>query len=233
MKKVDITPAPIVIPSKNIQLPERKVNPTCYEWRFTDEEKEAIYGILNRSGAQESSLNDFIFQLEGLCGFKKDLLDQDKKIDIREKRKEVLKRFKDILKDLRAIERGEMILWPYRTVNLSNDEELEPKEWNSPLSIYNIIQPIEEYIKYLEELLDIPKRPGREPADSDRFIRSIARFYREYIGEPTAYSGSKSSDGNLFFQLVQKLLEIVGLLSKDPSRLIRAALKTYKTDPNF
>jgi hypothetical protein len=225
MKKIDITPAPIVIPSKNIQLPERKVNPTCYEWRFTDEEKEAIYGILNRSGAQESSLNDFIFQLEGLCGFKKDLLDQDKKIDIREKRKEVLKRFKDILKDLRAIELGKMILWRYHTVDLLHDEELEPKEWNSPLRIYDIIQPIEEYIKYLEELPEIPKRHGRDPADSDRFIRSIARMYRTYIGKPTACISSKSYDGGLFFQLVQKVLHILDLPCEDPSRSIRAALK--------
>jgi hypothetical protein len=229
MKKVDITPAPIVIPSKNIQLPEREYIPICHVWQFTGEEKRAIRGILEGE-VQERNLIDFMFHLEFLCEFKKEMLEQPTGEDVRETRKDLLNKFRGILKYLRRMYHGKIRMLRYHTVSQLID--LKPEEWNSPLSMHDIIQPIEEYVKYLEELPEEPKKPGREAADSDQFIRGIAELYSEYIGKPTTYVGGNDSghrkkkpDSGRFFRLVQEVLRILDLPHEDPSRSIRAALK--------
>jgi hypothetical protein len=229
MKKIDITPAPIVIKSKKVLLPERKYIAICHVWQFTDAEKRAIRGILEGE-VQERNLNDFMFHLEFLCEFKKEMLEQPTGEDVRETREDLLNKFRGILKYLRRMYHGKIRLSRYHTVNQLID--LEPKEWNSPLNMYDIIQPIEEYVKYLEELPEEPKRPGRDPADSDQFISRIAELYSEYIGKPTTYASGNDSrhrkkkpDSGRFFRLVQAVLRILDLPHEDPSRSIRAALK--------
>lgn len=224
MKRIDSATDRICVPPRTVQLPERKITIPYHVWCFTDAEKATIRSMFE-GRIHEEKLIDFIDRLEIRCDLKKLALEQPKRVDMREMREDLLDKFKGILKCLGEIHRGEINLERKRSIYDVEHLLMKPKEWNSPLSMYDIIQPLEEYVKYLEEIPEEPKRTGREPADSDQFIRHIAEIYSEYIGEPTGYSSSNSYIGGSFYELVQEVLGILGLPNKDPSKQIRAALR--------
>lgn len=88
-------------------------------------------------------------------------------------------------------------------------------------SSWAAVGPLEKFIKVMEKYhKEEDKKIGRKKADSDHFIRKIRDIYIEHIGKPSSYE-----DG-AFFELVQVILNIFYLPSNDPSRAIKAALKS-------
>ena len=74
--------------------------------------------------------------------------------------------------------------------------------------------------RQLEEWKSTPNRPV---ADSHSFVYDMARRYLQIFHEiPTAYP-----DG-IFFKIVQKTREIVGMKFEDPRKSIEAALKKHR-----
>jgi hypothetical protein len=74
--------------------------------------------------------------------------------------------------------------------------------------------------RQLEEWNSTPNRPV---ADSHSFVYDMARRYLQIFHEiPTAYP-----DG-IFFKIVQKTREIVGMKFEDPRKSIEAALKKHR-----
>jgi hypothetical protein len=79
--------------------------------------------------------------------------------------------------------------------------------------------PLKKFIEVIEKYHKAEgKKTGRKKANNDHFIEKVKDIYIEYIGVPTAYE-----DGP-FFELVQAVLEALGLPCKDPSRVIKEAL---------
>ena len=83
------------------------------------------------------------------------------------------------------------------------------------------IWPLDKFIKVLEKYHKAEARKiGRKMADNDHFIRKIRDIYIEHIGKPT------TTENGTFFTLVQLVLERLGLPFTDPSKAIKAALKS-------
>lgn len=216
MKKVNIGSMEDRCLERSVRLPEVRVSLPRYRWEFTEEEKATIRSIIENR-APEKKIVFFIFELEYICGVKKEMLEQFKRKEMRERRSKILDDFRTVLKHLRKIAADELIV--SRDEDIDQYEELTGMEWHSPLCMHDIIQPIEEYVKYLEQIKDV-KRTGRDPANFDHFIGRVAGLYAEYIERPTQYV-----DGP-FIELWKKLLIILGMPPrKYPEKTIKAALK--------
>jgi len=217
MKKVEHGRIRIRLKERNIRLTGKALDLADHSWMFTVDEKKEIRFVLNKQVPKEN-IEAFINHLEPICAIKKALIDQATREDLRDKHKRVLADFKAVLKHMQKIDSGRMILW--REYSVTNFGDVTPRERSSPLSLWDCIEPIKDYIKLLEERPAEKKKPGREPADSDHFIRNIKDLYIKHIGKnPTVYINGR------FYRVVAKVLEILGLPHTDPSKSIRAALK--------
>jgi len=216
MKKVEID-------RQVYQYPDgKKVIWVMSEWRFTDEEKEAIRDILKNVKKPKDSIEPFISHLRFFCEGKKWLLQSPHQLDLRLTREKVLTDCLAALHHLKHIERGKVVLWTQDTLkdygtgkgDIVADLLIEEMK-----SAWEAVGPLEKFIKLLENHHQAEnKKRGRKKADSDAFIKKLAEIYTEHIGKPSAYE-----DGP-FFSLVQTVLEILGLPFKEPRRAIREAL---------
>ena len=221
MEKVPHGNIKIRFPERTIRLPGRTYDLVNYDWLFTIEEKVEIrtaFKLNLKVTLEEDKIETFINHLDHLCAIKKELLGQPKKEDIRDKHEKVLKDFKAVLRHLKEIERSEMILWRKNTVSHYGDVETAAPPL--PFLMRDAIPLIERYIKVLKDNPKEAVRPGKAPADSDHFVREIRGIFIKDIGmKPTAYKKG------IFFVIVQRSLESVGLPYEDPSKTVKAALK--------
>lgn len=196
-----------------------------YEWRFTKEERGEIRRVLRDETSQEK-INSFISHLEFFCNGKKSLIEQPSKMDIRGTRKRVLTDCLAALNHLKQIERGKMITW--HTENLdaygAGTEAADPTAdflLAKLESAWEAAGALEKFVKVLDEYHSTEnKKQGRPSADSDHFIRAVRDIYSQHIGKPSSY------EFGAFFSVVQLILEALDLPFTDPSRLIKAALKS-------
>lgn len=184
-------------------------------------------GRPRRKVASPESIDHFIAHLDLLCESKKSLLDQPKKIDVTEKREDVLKACRRTLELLRKIERGKLVLWHDATMDHVGVESAGEDRGGDFLceilqAAWDAVGPLQKFTATLEVYHDqgATKAVGRRPADSDHFIRRLAEIYKEHIGrKPSTYR-----DGP-FFCVVQAVLNILGQPSEYPERAIKNALK--------
>ena len=204
---------------------------------FTDEDHGKIRDALSitasgkkRNISTKEQIEAFISELDFYCIGKNYLLKQPKKVDIRAIRERILTDCKAALKHLKQIERGKKITWYADTLEPFGvgSETLYPTEVYLEHSLASdAVGPLEKFIKLVEGYHEREyKRIGRKKADSDHFIRRIRDVYIEHIGKnPTTHRGGP------FYDVVRAVLEILhrhdqGLSYEDPSRGIKAALKT-------
>lgn len=201
-----------------------------YEWCFTEDEKDSIRGAFSKSFlsgktkrvACEGNIKTFISHLEFLCQGQKPLLEQPKKIDVREERARIIKDCKAALKHLKKIERGRQT-WYRETLDSygsGKDDAVSNFIDRQIQGAWDAAGPLEKFIDLFETYQESEvKKIGRKKADSDHFIRRIRDIYIEHIGKPTM-----QADGP-FFGVTRAVLESLDLPSTDPSRAIKEALK--------
>jgi hypothetical protein len=192
-------------------------------WQFTDSDKNGIRLILRRE-ASRKKVDTFIIQLEWLCTIKMGLLKQQSKADIRNTRECILTDCKTALSHMRKVELGKLDLAFDGSMDCFVGRVHDPNASFGLLMICmasEAVKPLEKFVKVLEEYHQSEvKRIGRNPADSDHFVRQVGDLYIEHIGKkPTTYV-----DG-CFSNLVKKVLGILQLPCEDPSKSIRAAVK--------
>lgn len=199
------------------------------EWRLTETNKKDIRNVLRSLLGREVSkekIETFMYHLEFICVFKKTLVGQSKKAEIRAIRERILIDCKAALEHLRQINKGKT--YPLHIDNIDYYEEEGDIDDDFIFQMLDTSEkafgPLEEFIKVIEEYHKSEVIiTGRDRADSDHFVRRIKDLYIEHIGkEPTAYGKG------CFFTVVQKILEVVGLPHEDPSKSIRAAFKKQK-----
>lgn len=224
-----------------------------YEWRFTETERNEIRYIL-RDQASQGDIRDFISLLQGLCVTKKALLEQPSRSDVRLTRERILTDCKAVLGHLKQYETtwyDETIdpLWGHQP----HEKKICPEckhpftglAWREKCvqcdptakaphkkeercflgqyldSAWAAAGPLEKFVKVLEKYhLAESKKIGHPKADADHFIRKIRDVYIEHISKPTAY------EAGAFFTIVKMVLEMLDLPCADPSRAIKAALKS-------
>ena len=198
-----------------------------FEWRFTDGEKDQIHEILKTVIPKPKyRIELFMSDLEGLMMIKKILLEKSSKSDLRAKREKILTDCRATLGHLKNGLIGNDALWALNSLkdygSLDNDCDLlkfSDLLEDEMFGAYEVIGPLQKFIETLERHHRAEKKKhGRPSADADAFIKMLADIYAEHIGDPSAYE-----DGP-FYALVQAILEIIKLPSKDPSRAIREAL---------
>lgn len=220
MKKVEVSRREIQLPGK-----DKKISLVHCEWRFTEAEKHEIRRTL-RNETPKEVIETFIRHLEFFCNGKKDLLEQPQKIDIRATRERVLTDCMAALNHLKQIERGKMITWHRENLDAYGAGTKAADPTGDFLlaelqSAWEAVGPLEKFLKIFGKYHRAEiKKKGRPSADSDHFIRKIRDIYIEHIGKPTAY------EKGAFFTIVQLSLEYIGLPFKDPSKAIKAALKS-------
>ncbi|MFH1124539.1 MAG: hypothetical protein ABIE47_06905 [Pseudomonadota bacterium] len=200
---------------------------------FTEEDRDGIRWIFShtpegktRIAPSKEKIEAFIAHLDHYCEGKKSLLDQPQKIDIREKREDVLKNSTHLLKVLKKIERGQIILWHDETMDHFGAGSAGKDSGGDFLcqiiqDAWDTVGPLQKFIKTLKSYHEQTetKQVGRKKADSDNFIQHLAAIYIEHIGKkPTTYKNGP------FYSVVQLVLEKFKLPSDDPSRAIKAAL---------
>ena len=154
------------------------------------------------------------------------LQEQPKRRKVRATRERILIDCKASIGHLKQINRGEKETCYIDNLGLYGDGSKSPDPDGEYLvqlfdRAWDAVGPLEKFIKLLEGYHQAEdKRIGRKQADSDHFIRKIRDCYIEHIGKPTAHREGP------FYDVVKVVLEILGLSYEDPSRGIKAALKT-------
>ena len=213
MKKAEVSTRAISLPGKRIVV---------YEWKFTATEKKEIRNTLENETSKNEDIETFIRHLEFFCHGKKYLLEQPQRIDVREERETILKHCKAALKHLRKVERGQVQTWYTETLDSFGSGKDDPDAdfiVRGLQSAWDAVGPLENFVKLFEKYHQSEiKKDGRKPADNDHFIRKIRDVYIEHIGKPT--------ESGAFFTIVTRILEMLDLPFTDPSRAIKAALKS-------
>jgi hypothetical protein len=201
-----------------------------YEWRFTEDEKQEIRRALRGETTREN-IELFIRHAEFFCDAKKERLEDPSQKKIRATRGRILTDCKATLSHLKQIERGRVITCNDKTLDAygagsqvadpAGDFILEQLE-----SAWATVGPLQKFIKSFEahHLAEV-KKQGRPGADADHFAKKIRDCYMEHIGKPTTY------ETGAFFTVVKVIREILGLKFEDPSKTIKAALKSKRDLP--
>jgi len=215
------------VPSRiEVMLPgNKKVVVVQSKWGFTPQEKNEIRRVLKNETSKEK-IEAFINPLEELCIIKMLLLrGKSPKSEIRPTRERILIDCKTALRHLKRASMLQVEIWQHDTLDYlglegkSDDvSDFYIRLWDSA---WGAIGPLDKFIKVIEEYhRSAVNKIGRKNADSDHFIRRIKSLYVKYIGKPKSY------ESGAFFSVVQVILETVGLPFADPSRAIKAALKS-------
>lgn len=178
----------------------------------------------------ESKISFFIEDLADLCSRRVDLPSKVHVADYRDEIRMIQKRLKATLRDLRRIIDNRLDLAPSFTLDdiRSGNLVTELQETMNVTSLASkALEPLQELLNSLNEvehILEARKPPPyRGRADAEGFVKNIARLFSKFLGEPTTYEGGP------FFNVVIIALDAVGLPATDPSRAIRAAVKSLKT----
>jgi len=156
--------------------------------------------------------------------------------DHREKLKDIKKRMKAVIKDLKQISALNKQLIPNKKlddlslVGVVKTFEFQPKAKSTFEKSYDLLEKSLEQIEAAERELELskPKR-GRPRADALGIAKELANIYYDYIGRPTKYS-----DGP-FANILRYVFEFIGLKHEDPTRSVSRAINQFPphlTDKN-
>jgi hypothetical protein len=205
-----------------------------YSWRFTEDERESLKAALRKF--PDEKVNLFINSLEMLCILARQYLKKRNVTFQRAERKRMLGRFKKAEEDLYTLidkhqnSKQDICLKEKRNIFdnsiFSEDAMILEKERLHYLLLAAAMQ-LKEIITIIKDESGEPGRPSADVA-TGQLVKIIAHGFQNYFGEkPTGHiSRPDLRTPSPFFPVIQVVLDACGLSSIDPSRHIRAALKT-------
>lgn len=203
-----------------------------YYYRFTIEEKEQLHDILNKYSRDR--IERFIGALEFCCTTYKEIILERKKQDsflsseskydaflekALKKLDEVFEylKFVSVPKPVTDLESFFRTSAQFGKQETQNEFEKQYEEISQKCrEAHKALWEVEKSVKQYRESLKL--KEGRPKADSDAFVKLLARVYSEHFEPPTAYM-----DGP-FVNIVSISLDGLGLPSQDPRRRIKAAI---------
>ena len=204
-------------------------------WMFDLDERKALTDIL-KDKFDSKQIDTFLIMLEFICSqmkiWNEDLLSiKDVKLYV----VPILKSFKKTTDYLSLLEKEQLAKGiPFGFPHFLGSDP-HPKDRRHSRNFDSSVKTISNSAKAsrisLEEIKSLIERqleewkstPNRPVADSHSFVYDMARRYLQIFHEiPTAYP-----DG-IFFKIVQKTREIVGMKFEDPRKSIEAALKKHR-----
>jgi hypothetical protein len=209
-----------------------------YAWTFTKDEREQLEAALSKFPEEE--VQAFTWELETFCICTKIYLRERDVTFHRAEKSRMLRRFEKTREEL-------LRLVDHKIKTQENKDVLEiallnryvpsmSSEMSRALAAFTEEQERLYYLMLstatsLQEIMGIikdrPRAPGRpsvEDATGD-LVTLIARSFAHHFEKPTGYQSRKQT-GVPFFSVVQLALKACGLPSEDPSRHIKAALKS-------
>lgn len=214
---------------------------THKDFAFSEEEWSAIKkalesyrpSLLNCEVPEEirqAFIDDFILHCEEFCGFfLTHIKNARPKSEHAEKLEDLVKRLNHVHKDLEKIANKAFFTPWFSEVNDLVSEKFEVSSIiTEQLSDHagDVLKPLAHITDLLktvsQEMRKSPTKTGKRTADlNSGLVRKLAELYKIALhAKPTKYI-----DGP-FVLTVRTILEILGLKSEDPTRTVRAALKT-------
>lgn len=215
-----------------------------YRFEFTSDEKKLLVDLMPErkypkgailefesiKGHPKDAIEMFFSKAEMTCTWLILMKESPSRQDNRNKLQEMLKTFKQSIQFLKRIYNSKLDVPVafYRELKIDGSSmyDIIPQihALGSAIQARKSEQHLEILVKIIEEYLEPKKQPGSPGSYVTDFAKHIAYAYRRCFGIiPTTYY-----DGP-FFKIITQLLEIVGIDSKDPSRAVRAAVKSLKT----
>jgi len=204
-------------------------------WIFDLDEREALTDILNAK-FDSKQIDPFLELLQFICFqmkiWNEELLSYQ---DVKGYADPILKSIKKTTDYLSLLEKEQLAKGiPFGFPHFLGSDP-HPKDRRHSRNFDSSVKTISNSAKAsrisLEEIKSLIERqleewkstPNRPVADSHSFVYDMARRYLQIFHEiPTAYP-----DG-IFFKIVQKTREIVGMKFEDPRKSIEAALKKHR-----
>ena len=204
-------------------------------WMFDLDEREALTDIL-KDKFDSKQIDTFLILLEFICFqmkiWNEELLSYQ---DVKGYADKILKSIKKTTDYLSLLEKEQLAKGiPFGFPHFLGSDR-HPKDRRHSRNFDSSVKTISNSAKAsrisLEEIKSLIERqleewkstPNRPVADSHSFVYDMARRYLQIFHEiPTAYP-----DG-IFFKIVQKTREIVGMKFEDPRKSIEAALKKHR-----
>lgn len=206
-------------------------NVIFFSWRFNEDEIDALKHAL--IGYPKETVDLFINGLEVTCIHARQYLKERNVTFQRAEKKRMLGRFRKAEDELyKLIDKHRD---PKNNVPLvakknlfdqgifSDDAVIMEKERLHYLVLAAASQ-LKEIISLIQDEHGAPGRPANDAATGE-LVKIIAHAYQGHFERPTG-NVSKSPQKPSFYGVVQAALEACGMASEDPSRHIRAALKT-------
>jgi hypothetical protein len=207
-----------------------------YSWRFTEDERESLKAALRKF--PDEKVNLFINSLEMLCILARQYLKKRNVTFQRAERKRMLGRFKKAEEDLYTLidkhQNSKQDICLKEKKNIFDDCIFSDSTMIlEKQRLHYLILAVATQLKEIQEILKSESaKPGRPSADvaTGELVKIIAHGFQNHFAErPTGHLTSLKSNPSKpspFFPVVQIALEACGLQIEDPSRHIRAALKT-------
>ena len=204
-------------------------------WMFDLDEREALTDIL-KDKFDSKQIDTFLILLEFICFqmkiWNEELLSYQ---DVKEYAEPIFNSIKKTTDYLSLLEKEQLAQGiPFGFPHFLGSDP-HPKDRRHSRNFDSSVKTISNSAKAsrisLEEIKSLIERqleewkstPNRPVADSHSFVYDMARRYLQIFHEiPTAYP-----DG-IFFKIVQKTREIVGMNFEDPRKSIEAALKKHR-----
>lgn len=203
-------------------------------FKFSQEQKKRLIDELEIHKFDESDIEEFIACIEVLCelriripttSVRKEILDR-KQIpnisDLRELREKILSNLKQSEEYLKQLASAENPLFVLSTVEPTHaDDDLEDS-LISHLMAKRALKPIQDVIKAIEEMRNLrPRNRGRPKADATEFVRCLADYFSLCLQtHPT------QEEAGPFYGVITTVFEFLGLPIKDPSRQIKAGIRS-------
>lgn len=199
---------------------------TLYSMRFTQEEREALQGVLVKF--PDEKVSAFISDLEKLCLWELSYL-KDRNVTFdRTEKKRMLRHFEKTQKELLQLVDRKVKAQENKSIleiGVVSDEMVLEHDRLYWLMLTAAMK-LKEIVTVIQNESSSPGRPATDSATGD-FVKIVAHGFKNFFEKPTAYGSSKDEiEDKPFFAVVQIALEACGLPSKDPSRHIKAALKS-------
>ena len=191
---------------------------STYSYRFTEEERKRLKKTLEKY--QEDKVELFINGIELACKWERYFRSQRDVTFQRAEKKRMLRRFEKTSEELFAFIDGKLTAEEKKSVfdiGAVCDVEVCERERLHWLMISAASQ-LQEVCRIIKEDHSEPGRPSAEKATGE-LVKLIAHAFQTHFEKPTYQSGP-------FFSMIQIVFESCQLLFQDPSRHIKAALKT-------